>query len=43
MTPFQLYALFGAPAVLLLWMLGVLWLTRRLDHWEERRRHGPAE
>jgi hypothetical protein len=45
MTPLQLYAFFGAPAILLLWMLGVAWFLHRQDAPKPRdhRQPGPAE
>jgi hypothetical protein len=45
MTFFQFYALFGAPVVLLLVVLAVVWLTRLQDAPKDRqhRHHGPAE
>ena len=43
MTFFEIYALFGAPLVLLLVALFVLWLTRWMDKRYEARRRGPAE
>lgn len=42
MTAFQIYALFGAPAVLLLFAVAVVWLTAVQDR-REARRHSPAE
>ena len=42
MSAFELYALFGSPVVLLIWALGIVWLTRLQDEREERR-HTPAE
>jgi hypothetical protein len=42
MTAFEIYALFGAPLVLLLFALGVVWLTGIQDA-HEARRHTPAE
>jgi hypothetical protein len=38
MTAFELYALFGAPLLLLLAVLAVIWLTRLQDEREDRRR-----
>jgi hypothetical protein len=45
MTFFQFYALFGAPLVLLLVGLSVLWLTGLQDapRHREKRHHGAAE
>jgi hypothetical protein len=45
MTFFEFYALFGAPVVLLLVVLGVLWLTGLQDAPRDRRHrhHGAAE
>jgi hypothetical protein len=45
MTFFQFYALFGAPLVLLLVGLAVLWLTGLQDAPRGRHKshHGPAE
>jgi hypothetical protein len=45
MTPLQLYAFFGVPAILLLWMLGVAWFLHRQDapKYRDQRQHGPAE
>ena len=45
MTFFQFYALFGAPLVLLLVVLAVVWLTRLQDAPKnrDRRHHGAAE
>jgi hypothetical protein len=45
MTFFQFYALFGAPLVLLLVGLLVLWLTGLQDspRRREKRHHGAAE
>jgi hypothetical protein len=42
MTAFEIYALFGAPLVLLLVALTVFWLTGLQDR-RETRRHTPAE
>jgi hypothetical protein len=42
MTWFELYALFGAPLLLFLVCLLVVWLTGLQDKWDERRRP-PAE
>jgi hypothetical protein len=42
MTAFEIFALFGAPAVLLLFALTVVWLTGLQDR-REARRHTPAE
>jgi hypothetical protein len=42
MTAFQIYALFGAPVVLLLFAITVVWLTGLQDE-RDRRRHTPAE
>jgi len=42
MTTFQLYALFGAPALLMLVGLAVVWLTRLQDERHERH-HAAAE
>ena len=43
MTGFEIYALFGAPLVLLLVALLVFWLTGWMDKRYEARRRGPAE
>ncbi len=45
MTFFEFYALFGAPVVLLLVVLAVVWLTRLQDAPKKRHRrhHGAAE
>ena len=45
MTFFEVYALFGAPVVLLLVALAVLWLTRLQDAPKDQRsgHHGAAE
>lgn len=43
MTAFEIYALFGAPLLLLLFALTLYWLTGWLDKREAARRHGPAE
>ena len=43
MTWFEIYALFGAPVVLLLVALFVFWLTGRMDKGYEARHRGPAE
>jgi hypothetical protein len=42
MTAFEIYALFGAPLVLLLVALAVVWLTRLEDE-HDARRPGAAE
>jgi len=42
MTAFELYALFGAPMLLFLLALGMVWLTRFQDRRDEPR-HGAAE
>jgi hypothetical protein len=42
MTWFEVYALFGAPLLLLLVVLAVMWLTGLQDKRDERRRT-PAE
>ena len=39
MTAFELYALFGAPFVLLLVVAVVVWITGWLDKREARRRN----
>jgi hypothetical protein len=43
MTAFEIYALFGAPLVLLLVALFVFWLTGWMDDRYAARRRGPAE
>lgn len=43
MTAFEIYALFGAPLVLLFVALFVFWLTGWMDRWYASRRRGPAE
>ena len=43
MTWFEIYALFGAPVVMLLVALLILWLSRWMDERYEARRRGPAE
>jgi hypothetical protein len=42
MTAFEIYALFGAPVVLLLFAIAVVWLTGLQDE-RDARRHTPAE
>jgi len=42
MTAFELYALFGAPLLLFLVGLGMVWLTRFQDE-RDKPRHGAAE
>ncbi len=42
MTPFELYALFGSPLLLLLAALAIVWLTGIQDRREDQRRN-PAE
>ena len=42
MTAFELYALFGAPLLLFLVALGMVWLTRFQDRRDEPH-HGAAE
>jgi hypothetical protein len=42
MPPFEFYALFGSPILLLLWALAIVWLTGLQDKREDRGR-SPAE
>lgn len=42
MTAFEIYALFGAPVMLLLFAVALVWITGWLDK-REARRHGAAE
>ena len=43
MTGFEIYALFGAPVVMLLVALLVLWLSGWMDKLYDARRRGPVE
>jgi hypothetical protein len=43
MTGFEIYALFGAPVVMLLVALLILWLSRWMDKLYDARHRGPAE
>ena len=43
MTAFEIYALFGAPLLLLLFALVLYWLTGWLDKRDAARRHGSAK
>ncbi|MDO8535239.1 MAG: hypothetical protein Q7S17_10935 [Xanthobacteraceae bacterium] len=42
MTAFELYALFGAPLLLVVVAVAVVWLTRLEDR-HEKRHHAAAE